>query len=126
MMASAYDAAPYRKTHVNHPMAKWCRTSVDNFTWALEHGLSLCREYTYRFSKKHKTETVLNWYLNNPPRLNKLCFTEPPQCFSIYREQCFVDKNPIKGYHNYYNAAKRHLFKWTKREIPYFIKNGKI
>lgn len=121
MLASAYDFAPYKKSYINHPMTKWCRESLNNFNWAVLHCAALCKEYTHRYNKIHKGEGILEWYRKNSPKIEKIEFTEPPQCLSIFREQCYVDKNPIKGYHNYYNAAKRHLFKWTKREIPYFV-----
>ena len=122
MLSSAYDSAPYRKTHVNHPMTRWCRESRGNFEWALAHGFALCREFTYRFGKTHKTLEVFNWYQNNPPRIEKSEFTPPPQCFGDYKDLCFTPNDPILGYRKYYNIAKKHLFAWKNREIPYFIK----
>ena len=48
--------APYRKTHVNHHSNKWVRESLSNYKWLCELGMELCKEYTYRYGKIHKTQ----------------------------------------------------------------------
>lgn len=44
----------YKCTHKNHPSTKWIRYSVNNYIWALNHGIALCEEYTRRYHKIHK------------------------------------------------------------------------
>ena len=34
----------YKPTHIHHPCTKWVGMSKENFLWALNHGLGLCRE----------------------------------------------------------------------------------
>ena len=34
----------------------------------------------------------------------------------------FKLEGTIESYRNYYNKDKRHLFKWTNRDVPYWIK----
>ena len=44
----------YKKTHPNHPCAKWVRESQANYRWLCRLGLELCGEYTFRYGKHHK------------------------------------------------------------------------
>jgi len=46
-------AAPYRRTHYNHPCAVWARESLGNYLWLVEHGLALCDEFNSRYKKKN-------------------------------------------------------------------------
>lgn len=45
--------------HRNHPCTKWAAESVDHAQWLIDHGLSLCEEYTYRYNKIHACRRVL-------------------------------------------------------------------
>ena len=112
----------------NHPLAKWVRESKSNFIWTIDHLNGLLQEKEFRFgSKKHFTESFIHWAKNNPPNLPDNGETEYPQCFKTYPE-CMVEGDPVKGYQNYYNTAKREFqfgkttkkATWTKRPIPYF------
>ena len=107
--------APYRKTHVNHPCAIWCRKSKQNWMWLRDLGLALCKEYTYRYGKIHKTQQVLESLMC--PDLPSDKFTPPPQCMP---EQ-YKHKKCIKAYRLYYINEKSHLFSWKKRNIPFWI-----
>lgn len=53
-------AGPYKITHANHPCSVWVRTSRGNFIWLLDHFFGLCKEYTYRYGKTHKCESLYN------------------------------------------------------------------
>jgi len=116
--------------HYNHPMTKWVRTNMSNFVWTLNHLDGLYQERLYRFEKEHFSKDFIEWVWNNPPELLHGSLTEHPQCFAISFPECIVPGNPVQGYHNYYNKAKREFnfgsrivkAKWSKREVPYFIK----
>lgn len=58
---------PYRKTHFNHPTAKWVRQSRNNYLYACQMGLALCAEYTLRYGKIHKCQVRIEWLLAHPP-----------------------------------------------------------
>ena len=46
--------APYKRSHFNHPSSIWTRSSLSNYHWLIVHGMALCDEYEYRYSKIHK------------------------------------------------------------------------
>jgi hypothetical protein len=63
---------PYKATHVNHPCAIWIRSDPAHYHWALQYGLSLCKEYTKRYGKVHACEYVLSSLSNmGPPPTNE-------------------------------------------------------
>ena len=75
----------------------------------------LCKEYTHRYGKTHKTETkLLTRLLQSPKNINDGKMSQPPQCMpEDVKTDC-----PIAAYKNYYIKYKSHFAKWTKREIP--------
>ncbi len=114
--------APYKKTHVNHPCTIWARKSKHNWIWLRRFGLYLCKEYTYRYGKIHKTQKILEQL--KCPNLPVTSFTEPPQCMP---EEYKVEGNTVQAYRNYYNGEKRRMFSWkgkiNGRKIPSWIIN---
>lgn len=114
----------------SHPMAKWVRANMNNYKWCLMHIKELCREFVYRSGERHFTENFIDWVSNNLPNLKEEPQTEQPQCFVTYYPQCIVPGDPVAGYRNYYNTAKRSFVfgkgkiveaKWTNRNIPEFM-----
>jgi hypothetical protein len=110
----------YKKTHVNHPCSVWARTSVDNYIWLCKLGIELCKEYTFRYGKIHKTQTHIEWLSKHIPDLPKIGFTTPAQAMPDE----YKDPNPIQGYRNFYIQNKmilRGITKYTKRKIPNWV-----
>lgn len=114
----------------NHPLAKWVRENKSNFNWTIAHLEGLLKEKEHRFGpKKHFTEDFVKWAKQNPPDLKEEPESEYPQCFKTFAE-CIVPGDPVQGYQNYYNTAKREFAfgkttkkaTWTNRSIPYFWK----
>jgi len=106
--------APYKKTHVNHPSNKWARESLSNYVWLCDMTMELCKEYTHRYGKRHKTQEHLEWCMVNLPNIEDKGFTEIPQAMP---DEC-KRENPIDGYRNYYNIEKAYMCKWKNREVP--------
>jgi len=48
------DTLLYTATHINHPSAVWCRSSVENYNWTVEHLFALISEYKFRYNKTTK------------------------------------------------------------------------
>ena len=112
----------YVATHINHPSAIWCRQSYANYVWLSKLLTELCREYTYRYGKVHKVESIgLEEELMYPP-INipaHKSFTEPTPAMP---EDIKIKGDSIKSYHNYYINNKMHLASWrgkiNSRNVP--------
>jgi hypothetical protein len=94
--------APYKRAHLNHPSTKWVRESIHHYRWVVEHGLEVCNEFTKRYGKLHKTQSVLEWCRDNEPSIPDNGFTEPPQCMPDEYKKA----NAIDGYKTYYIEDK--------------------
>tara|TARA_R110000851_G_scaffold328764_1_gene499969 strand:+ start:117 stop:692 length:576 start_codon:yes stop_codon:yes gene_type:complete len=53
---------PFTPVMKNHPCTIWARESSKNFQWLVDHAHALCKEYTLRYNKKHKVQTLLEDY----------------------------------------------------------------
>ena len=119
------------KSHTNHPCALWVRESWANYDYLCKLGMALCKEYTYRWGKIHKTETVLKYLSKIRPVLPLTSLTPFNLCMP--KEYHFISKienktvfrDAIKSYRRYYKAEKQ-TFKngpatWTKRNKPEFL-----
>lgn len=107
----------YKACHMNHPSTVWARQSNNNYTWLYCMWWALCKEYTYRYGKTHKTEELRNALLSPPNNIPVGYLTQPTPAMGKYPE-CIVEGDSLASYHKYYREAKAHFAKWTKREIP--------
>jgi hypothetical protein len=108
----------YKATHVNHPSTIWCRSTVDNYNWLVEHLYALSNEYTYRYEKKHKCSGELFYLLQSPPKnLTKDGFIEPPCAMP----EEYITPDPVLSYRKYYRYGKTHLLQWKNRMPPEWI-----
>lgn len=109
------DSTLYKKTHTNHPSAKWVRESSQHYDWLYNLFVELCKEYKYRYNKTHLTERKLKDVLSKKPKnLTDKGFRQPPQAMPDYLRS----SDSISAYRNYYQREKSHLAKWTKRNPP--------
>jgi len=119
ILPDARDDVMYAATHINHPSAVWCRTSVRNYDWLVDHFYALMREYNHRYNKTHKCYGELSYMLQSPPHnLKAWEWTEMPSCMA---EEYIISKDPIINYRNYYREGKKNLHKWTNRQPPEWI-----
>ena len=107
--------APYRSTHKNHPCTLWAGKSASNWQWLVTHGLALCKEYTKRYGKVHKSEEVIRWCARLSlgfPEKNLTPFAQamPPQ----YKRDCVVE-----AYRAYYHGEKSKFAKWAHSPAPH-------
>jgi len=86
--------------------------------WAVLHGLSIGREYKYRYGKDHKSTAILEnisqyMFHGNFDEDYRL-HTTPPQCMpEMYKRLDYVE-----AYRAYYVDAKSTILTWTKRKRP--------
>jgi len=113
VVASYGHNTPYRSTHAKHPCTIWAGQSRANWDWLVEYGMELCKEYTNRYSKVHKSQSVIEWCamthidLPNIPR-TPFAQAMPPQ----YRNDCVVT-----AYRAYYHGEKAGFATW-KTQAP--------
>ncbi len=109
----------YKKTHVNHPCAKWVRQSMYNYDWVYSLFVALCKEYTHRYGKKHLCETKLLDVLAVPPSNIPTCLLTDYVC--CMDDQYKISKDPVENYQNYYKLSKAGILNYTNREKPDWI-----
>jgi hypothetical protein len=107
--------APYKLTHKNHPCSIWTRNCIENYIWLCDLGLEVCKEYTYRYDKVHKSQAIIEWCAVNKPKLRyNGDITEHPLAMPI---ECKIG-DAVESYRNYYVTHKVSFAKWKKREKP--------
>lgn len=57
---SHFGSGPYKTTHVNHPCSIWVSESGGNYWWTVKLLKEMCSEYTRRYNKTHKCESLLS------------------------------------------------------------------
>jgi len=112
--------------HEKHPCTLWTMRSSGNYYWHWTHLKALCEEYTYRYSKIHKVDTLnqligtsLLGALANLPRNIPYGEMTPFALAMKDQPQCIHPEDPVRSYKEFYQT-KQQRFKmvWTKRNIP--------
>ena len=112
---------------LNHPSTIWARQSLANFDWLYEHGLALCREYTYRYDKRHGShDRIINGMklLEENASFGFLHSELTPVTIAMddsYRiENTFDDEWDfvIESYRHYYLEGKWEFAEWKKDRRP--------
>lgn len=105
---------PYRPTHKNHPCTVWARQSKGNYHWLVELGFALCKEYSLRYSKRHKCKDVIELLKHAPdfiPDGERTPFAQamPDDC---------KQEDAVLAYRAYYRKHKKHIASWKNRDVP--------
>jgi hypothetical protein len=113
------DVVLYSATHVNHPSAVWARQSKLNYVWLYNLLCACMREYTYRYGKKHKCESLLMALRTVPNNISNKPFTEPTPAMP---DGVKIAGDSKASYRNYYINNKTHLANWkgkvNSRNVP--------
>jgi hypothetical protein len=110
--------APYKPTHTNHPCNLWVRESLDNYIFLCKLALSLCKEYTLRYGKIHKSQDVIEWCVKNKPKIARRGLTK----FALAMPESYKSNNAIKSYRDYYRNEKKDFLNYTKTKKPRWLK----
>ena len=105
---------PYKLSHKNHPCSVWVRESLSNYQCLSDLGLELCKEYTYRYGKHHKSQDVIEWCILNQINIPDKGLTEIPKAMPDQYKVSDV----VESYRNFYWGAKSRFVSWKKRETP--------
>ncbi|MBN1848772.1 MAG: hypothetical protein JW932_09320 [Deltaproteobacteria bacterium] len=113
-------STPYKSTHPKHPCVLWVEHSYENFIWLKNLTLALNDEYKYRFenTKDHRSIFILSKILSY--QYENIGLTEFVQAMP---EKYKVPNEPVKAYRRYYLGEKMYFAKWTRRLIPYWVRN---
>ena len=112
------EQVPYKLSHKNHPCSIWARECIENYVWLCDLTISLCKEYTYRYGKRHKSQDVVEWCMINLPNIRENGELTP---FALAMPiECKVG-DPVSSYRNYYIRDKKSFSEWKNREIPYWF-----
>ena len=114
MTESPSENVPYKLSHKNHPCSIWARESMDNYLWLCELGMELCAEYTFRYGKRHKSQQVIEWCIDNRPNIPEEGFTVPAKAMP---DQYKVE-DVVQSYRNYYLGEKKSFSNWKNRSVP--------
>lgn len=112
------ESAIYSATHVNHPSAIWCRESSGNYQWLFWHFFGLLNEYTHRYNKIHKCDSMKKSLAQLPKNIQYASFTQPPPAMD---KSYIISDDSIENYRNYYKHGKSHLHTYTNRSAPLWL-----
>lgn len=121
LLCSAHEkgAAPYKRTHYNHPCAVWARTDMHNYLWLIDLGLALCKEYTHRYGKRHKSQDVIEWCNEHFPHIPMNALTPFPQAMPDEHKS----DDAVEAYRSYYRTKAESItpFRYTNRNKPSWL-----
>lgn len=107
-------AAPYKPTHIAHPLVVWTRASTGNFGLVVEYGLAVADEYARRYGREHASRAVIVWCAERCP-VPAGALAEPVQCMP---DEFQVPGDHVAAYRAYYRARKAHLASWRAPAAP--------
>ena len=117
----------YKPTHKNHPCVKWVNETYHNMYWLSLLLEELIKEYDHRFGNADKfiiARKISEYFIHGFPygavfKYNIFQITEWVKCMP----EKYKVPSIQKSYWAYYINEKSHMFKWTNREVPFWIKN---
>lgn len=104
---------PYKKTHTNHPCAVWVRQSGGNYHWLLQLMNMQCAEYTRRFGRQHKSESLLGVFAFYAPQVQPMtpfvnCTTNHKHVSNVF--EAYRREMRLKW------QKDAHMAKWYRRK----------
>lgn len=111
----------WKMTHASHPCTQWAQHSWGNYMWLSLHGMELCREYTERYGKEHKSHDVHRWLARVvPPTFegSSPIVTDTTPFAIAMPDDCKVAGDAVQSYRNYYIKNKSYMAKWAHGKKP--------
>lgn len=105
----------YKPFNPKHPSCLWVTESRFNFKWLVGHGKALCAEYTRRYGKVHKCQSLIE-------KAGELagCIQDIPSTpMRLAMPDQFRTDDAVHSYRLYYAGAKFRFAKW-KTSVPYW------
>lgn len=114
---SVYDPE-YKLAYKNHPCNIWARESFENFMYLRDLVKEIYNEFKFRYNKEHKSGIVFE---KMKPYIPSGFPKDELTPFAQAMPDIYKDKDPVKAYRNYFIGEKKHIAKWSKREVPYWF-----
>jgi len=104
---------------MNHHCVLWAESSFDNFSWLSDLAVALNDEYRFRFEKQtdHKSISVLREISHH--EFERSGLTEFAQAMP---DKFKVPGDAVKAYRQFYLGEKMAFAKWTKTDVPHWVK----
>jgi hypothetical protein len=113
---------PYKLSHKNHSCSIWARECVENYVWLCDLGIELCKEYTHRYGKKHKSQQIIEWCMINIPNIQSNGNITNPALAMPDERKIKSRNSAVDSYREYYIKDKSHIAAWSKRSKPFWYK----
>lgn len=107
----------YKRTHVNHPCAKWTRASLSNYRWLLVHSVALFEEYTRRYGRTHASESVVDDLLDMAPDIPDIGLTPFARAIKEPWKSESMNMSIVDAYRHYYIGDKARFARWAPKAI---------
>jgi len=119
---------PLKGGYHNHPCTRWVGDSDGNYHWSLLHAKELCREFKFRFGKRHASEEGIHQLgredmIAKIPRSSAGIMT--PFAQAMPEEYKSVDA--VEAYRRYYaeDKSKNIVFEYNRgRDMPRWLKQS--
>ena len=111
--------AVYKPTHKNHPATLWLERSSANWNWLCLHGIALCEQYTERYGKIHKCQSIIQDMFDSTVKIwgESILYTEHTPFEQCMPEQ-YRQADPVEAYRAYYRGDKRAIATWKAPASP--------
>jgi len=115
MIANVSGYVPvYKPTHKNHPCSIWASESSGNFQWLINLGLALSEEYTFRYYKRHKCQSIIEDFST---QIDKF-IPKPMTDYKLCMPDQYKVADTVESYRNYYRGDKAYIATWSRRGSP--------
>lgn len=105
--------SPYKSFNPKHPCTIWTGATAANYEWLIEHALFLCDEYTQRYGKIHKSQSIIEMCLEG---MGSITFPgEGLLPFAQCMPEEYKDPDPVVAYRRFYVKEKAYFAQWKKR-----------
>lgn len=102
-----------------HPSILWVEASRANYAWTVQYWGALLSEYTNRYHKFHKFQTMhdnLVTMIPDPSLVSDDFVPMSPEYQALPVE--LKDEDPVVAYRAYYKRDKARFAKWAHSETP--------
>ena len=114
----------YKASFVGHPCTQWVMENDKNYYWLAEHAYALCKEYTRRYGKVHKTEDMISLIRYRKPVNIPISNSITPFAQAMPDE--YKNESAVEAYRAYYLGEKTYFAEWKNAETPSWYKEALV